>query len=542
MKLTTLKAQILVLILSLLLLVPPALATTKSHPLPPVPSEGIAAITARELRMHLSFLASQELGGRYTFSSGNRIAARYLASQLESFGYHGGAKDGSFFQPIEFISKRCDASASYLSTGDLQGVTQHYLFNKDFSTNDVQALDVTTRLVFVGYGISAPERGYDDYAGLNVKGKVVIVCDGKPKTLKSVPESLQGLTAAQAHGASAIIVLPYIDDAKSWQSVSLEDDDDSLQMTGDLLSAPTPNDNRISRIDISPKLAKTLLETIKVDWVELIARSEQGETIKPQELPLSVHLTIKLAKSQYEAQNVVAIYEGSSPQLKQEYLMLSAHYDHLKSSNDNIYCGADDDGSGVASVLTIAHALASGVKPQRSILVVFHTGEELGLYGSRYFTRIQPLVPLTSIITDLNVDMIGRSRAANDTLAADRELTDSHSLYVVGSDKHSSELKHISEQTNQELTGLRLDYTYDNENHPSRLYYRSDHYNYAIYGIPIIFYFTGLHSDYHRPSDTIEKIDFEKMTNIARLIYATSWRLANLEKHLTLDHYKSPNK
>jgi hypothetical protein len=523
-------------------------AFARSHSLPLVPAEAVASINARELKMHLSFLAAPELGGRYTFSAGNRIAARYLAAQLESFGYHGAAHDGGFLQHIGFSSRALNASGSRMeiTAGLAAGQKEpgDYVFGEDFFTfyPFKASLDISAPVVFVGYGISAPAKGYDDYAGLDLKGKIALINYGKPNQLlnKDIGEDERGAAAALAHGAAAALCLPAHDGRPSWAGYKFEGDEDNLKMDGE--REDKNGDGDLPQMEISPKLARALLSSININLETLINQATIGEAIKPRETPLTVRLQVALRQSQEEAQNVVAYLEGSDAKLKKEYVMFSAHYDHLKSSGDLIYCGADDDGSGTAAVLTIAHALASGPPPKRSILIVFHTGEELGLYGSRYFTNVDPLVPLSSIVVDLNVDMIGRTRAPNDNSSQDKELTDKDSVYLIGADKHSSELNKLSEQTDQELIGMRLDYTYNDENHPYKLFYRSDHYNYARKGIPVIFYFTGLHADYHRSTDTIEKIDFEKMARIARLIYATGWRVANLDHRIIIDRWKGNSK
>jgi Zn-dependent M28 family amino/carboxypeptidase len=233
-------------------------------------------------------------------------------------------------------------------------------------------------------------------------------------------------------------------------------------------------------------------------------------------------------------QNVIGILNGADPQLKREYVMFSAHMDHLEARGTEIFNGADDDASGTSAVLEIAQAFTLGPAPRRSIIIMFHTGEEEGLWGSKYFVQ-HPTVPLQSIVVDLNVDMIGRSRAPGDTNPANNELSDNNTVYLIGSDKLSQELHQLSEQTNQDTVKMNLDYRYNRQDHPYRLYYRSDHWNYAKNGIPVIFYFTGLHEDYHQPTDDVEKLDFEKMTRITRLIFTTGWRIANLDHRLKPD-------
>jgi Zn-dependent M28 family amino/carboxypeptidase len=234
-------------------------------------------------------------------------------------------------------------------------------------------------------------------------------------------------------------------------------------------------------------------------------------------------------------QNVVGILEGTDPVLRNQYVVFSAHYDHLQTNDKGeIYPGADDDGSGTTSVLAIAHAMGLD-RPKRSIMVIFHAGEELGLLGSEYNTDVAPAVPLDKIVADLNIDMIGRSKPQGDQNRADARLSDANTVYLVGSDRISKELHQISEETNSDYQKLNLDYYYNGPTNPDRIYFRSDHWNYAKHGIPVIFYFDGIHVDYHKPTDTVDKIDFTKMTRIARLVFETGWRIANLDHNLAKD-------
>jgi Zn-dependent M28 family amino/carboxypeptidase len=261
-----------------------------------------------------------------------------------------------------------------------------------------------------------------------------------------------------------------------------------------------------------------------------------GKPLDPGPIAATAQIKMKVdARSAPTTGNVVGVLEGSDPRLKDEYVVFSAHYDHLKTSSaGDVYNGADDDGSGTSAVLEIAEAL-SLARPKRSVLIIFHTGEELGLFGSAFNTDYEPAVPLAKLVADFNIDMIGRTREPGDTDSRDKELCDKDSVYVIGADKLSTELNRISEDTNKETARMRFDYTYNDENHPQRFYYRSDHYNYAKHGIPIIFYFTGVHRDYHRTTDDVDKIDFEKMERITRLVFATGWRVANLDHRLTVD-------
>jgi Zn-dependent M28 family amino/carboxypeptidase len=239
-------------------------------------------------------------------------------------------------------------------------------------------------------------------------------------------------------------------------------------------------------------------------------------------------------------QNVVAVWEGSDPALKAEYVALGAHYDHVGTGcrpvgNDRICNGADDDGSGTTAMLSMAEALAKApTRPKRSILFVWHCGEEKGLWGSRYFTEF-PTVPLNAIVAQLNMDMIGRSKKPGDTNSSNNSLTGPDAVYLIGSTMMSTELGELVNAVNKSFLNLSFDTKYDDPKDPNRFFYRSDHINYARKGIPIIFFFSGVHEDYHGVGDTADKIDYEKMEKVARTVYMTAWEIANRPARLKVD-------
>lgn len=228
------------------------------------------------------------------------------------------------------------------------------------------------------------------------------------------------------------------------------------------------------------------------------------------------------------SENVVAYIEGTSK--PDEIVVISAHYDHLGTDAVDIFNGADDDGSGTVAVLEIAQAFKKakneGNGPKRSILFLHLTAEEKGLYGSKWYVQ-NPLFPLKNHVANLNIDMIGR--------VDDDHMRSKNYVYLIGSDKLSTELHNISEQVNTEFVNLNLDYTYNDENDPNRFYYRSDHYNFAKNNIPIIFYFNGVHKDYHKPTDTAEKINYELLTKRTKLVFHTAWEIANRENRVIVD-------
>jgi hypothetical protein len=230
-----------------------------------------------------------------------------------------------------------------------------------------------------------------------------------------------------------------------------------------------------------------------------------------------------------DSENVVAFIKGTDK--PDEIVVISAHLDHEGIKNGEIYNGADDDGSGTVAILEIAQAFQAAAKagkgPKRSVLFLHVTGEEKGLLGSKYYTDVDPLFPLANTVCDLNIDMVGR--------IDDRHKNDPNFVYLIGSDKLSTELHNVSEAVNKKYTNINLDYKYNDENDPNRFYYRSDHYNFAKNNVPIIFYFNGTHADYHRPSDTPDKINYDLLENRARLVFHTAWEVANMETRIIAD-------
>ena len=241
----------------------------------------------------------------------------------------------------------------------------------------------------------------------------------------------------------------------------------------------------------------------------------------------SMELDIKGTPVQTE--NVVAIIEGST--LPEEYIVISSHLDHEGIKNGEIYNGADDDGSGSVALLEIAEAFQAAVEarngPKRSIIFLHVSGEEKGLLGSRYYTD-NPLYPLANTVANLNIDMIGRTDPK-------RKSDNDNYIYLIGSDRLSTELHQVSEATNKATVNLTLDYTYNAEDDPNRFYFRSDHYNFAKNNIPVIFYFNGTHADYHKPTDTVEKIRYDLLAQRAQLVFYTAWELANREQRIVVD-------
>jgi hypothetical protein len=481
--------------------------------------------------MHLEFLASEELGGRYTLSPSFQIVARYLAAHLEAYGFQPGGDKGDFLQHFDVVATKPDTEKSSL-TITVNGNPTTYKFGDFFGAGGIGG-QAEGQIVFVGNGISSPSQNYDDYAKVDVKGKIALMVTGFPAAVDEsrLGKDESGVRAAFKHGAVAVLTIPsprlasfmknkdFKDRAALRESVRVAKEDEGL----------------VPSATLTPDLAEKLLSSLGLDYQQVQTAQMDRTRLTPKVTNASAHIAIAFHEQHTVTQNVVGLLEGTDPKLKNEYVVFSAHYDHLETNDrGQIYPGADDDGSGTTAVLAVAHAMAMD-RPKRSVMVIFHAGEELGLLGSEYNTDYSPVVPLNQIVVDLNIDMIGRSKPPGDQERQDVHLSDANTVYLVGADRISKELNSISEQTNAEFQKLNLDYYYNSPTNPDRIYYRSDHWNYAKHGIPVIFYFDGIHVDYHKPTDTVNKIDFTKLTKVAQLVFETGWRLANLDHELAKD-------
>ena len=271
------------------------------------------------------------------------------------------------------------------------------------------------------------------------------------------------------------------------------------------------------------KAGRYLIDQYKKEGISF----PKGATDFYQPVPSS-YMTKPFSPKLGDSENIWAYIEGTEK--PDEVLVISAHYDHVGMKNGEVYNGADDDGSGTVSLLEIAQAFMQAKKdgygPKRSILFLHVTGEEHGLHGSRYYSD-NPLFPIKNTIADLNIDMIGRRD--------DAHKDNGNYVYVIGSDRLSTELHNINEEANKKYTKLDLDYTFNDVNDPNQFYFRSDHYNFAKKGIPIIFYFNGVHDDYHQPGDDPEKIEYDLLAKRAQLAFVTAWELANRENRPVVD-------
>lgn len=474
-------------------------------------------ITQEELKEHLYTYASDEFEGRETGQPGQKKAVEYLKAHYESLGIPAAKPNGDYFQdvPLE-VSKVPEGSIS------ING--NNFVLGEDVVTFSA-AKGNFSEIVYAGYGIE--DENYSDYTDLDLNGKLVLIKAGEPvdgngnyvitgtseKSAWSNLSESMGKKAELAVQKGAKGILYY--DAQSYPrfqgyfSFMQTNNSGRMQLAGD-------NDDSVLIV-----LNETSAKAIKSDIEDDDA---------PKMIAAEIVLNITSGNDKVNSENVVAVLKGTEK--PDEYVVISSHLDHIGITADGqINNGADDDGSGSVAMLEIAEAFKNAAEagngPKRSIVFLHVTGEEKGLLGSRYYTDVEPIFPLEQTVANLNIDMIGR---IDPNYKGDRNY-----LYLIGSDKLSTELHNLSEEVNQKYAKIEFDYTYNDENDPNRFYYRSDHYNFAKNNIPIIFYFNGTHADYHRPGDTPDKINYDLLENRARLIFHTAWEIANRPDRLVVD-------
>ena len=499
----------------------------------------VDAVTARQMREHLTFIASDELEGRDTPSRGLDIAAMYIAKHLANWGIHPGGDEGSYFQRFPLKRNRIDAQNVRL---DLNG--QPFVYGEDFFSSLTQSNVPASNLVYVGHGWVIKSKNINAYQGIDVKDKIIVVANTFPKGV--TPNDLQGKPGedwfspplyAQANGARAVIAFGTFNDLANWQATRWRQTERGAVNFKDpqtLIRVPT--------ITASPRLTAAIFQGEKASAANIFQKTIQQDLVEPFELKATkkIALNVALKSDTVYTQNVVGILEGSDPILKNEYVAIGAHYDHVGMNpfapgDDKIFNGADDDGSGTVAVMAIAEAMSKGQRPKRSILFIWHAGEEKGLWGSEYYTD-NPTVPIGSIITQLNIDMIGRFQNPGDeNHNQNKNLPKPNEIFTIGASMMSTELGQLADAVNKSFLNLNFNTKYDGPDHPEQFFYRSDHFNYARKGIPIIFFMDGSHEDYHQVSDHIDRINFEQMEKVTRTIFATGWDLANRAKRPTVD-------
>jgi len=487
----------------------------------------MATIDPAQVSERLHVFAGYDFEGRRTGTRGQKRAAEYLSNFYHSLGLEGPIKNKAnpYLQAINFTESKTNGGSMTLGG-------KSFILDTDYATLSGITTDATSDVVFIGYGIETPD--YNDFEGIDVKGKTVVLIFGEPTTTEGkrlFPFSQNELFQRTEKfftkkGIANMIVtttnqgmfdaqLPYMKGGRARIALKTGEEDTPV----------------FSTFFMSPKKTAEMFGKTSDEFFKSV-QDKIDKEMPAGGLYSAKDLNVKLDKADRntESHNVMAYLEGTD--LKDEIIVISSHYDHDGIKNGVIYPGADDDGSGTMGVMEIAQAFAeaakNGNRPRRSILFLNVTGEEEGLLGSKYYADVAPVFPLSQTTTNLNIDMIGRIDPKHEA--------DSNYVYIIGSDYLSSELHATHEKVaKKHFPDMEMDFTYNDRDDPNRFYYRSDHYNFAKNNIPVIFYFNGTHDDYHQPTDTPDKIAYDILAQRTKLIFATAWELSNMDKKPTVD-------
>jgi len=490
----------------------------------PLLSEFLEKISKEELKFNLSILAADSLRGRETGQLGQKKAAQFLVKKLQDYNISGAGDSLEYYQRFSLYSPKYDQIDQIIGTDTLHSWQDFYTFS---TANDT--IYEGSEISFLGYGIDS--ENYSDYLPEREYSGLGVVFKGEPKDGEKylISNSLSPsewsdntqlkIDVAQKKGLSGLFIVNEQFDQLLPRVVYYQKN-----------SRPrlTPYENsRFPVIITSPEKFNELFG--KWNYSQLKDKLNRLKPVKRLSLEKDWKIRYKTKQEKLFSENILGIIPGK--EVPDEYVFITAHYDHLGMQNGEVFNGADDDGSGTSAILEIGRLLKDASLstnfPKRSIVLLWVSGEEKGLLGSKYYTE-NPILPLENTVVDLNIDMVGRKDSLH-------QESDEKYIYLIGSDKLSTDLHELSKQTNAYYTNHVLDYTYNDDQHSSRLYYRSDHYNFAKHNIPVIFYFGGMHEDYHRPTDDLDKIDFNILSEITRLVMATAWHIANAEKRIKVD-------
>lgn len=517
-----LKGLCVLLFLFVSLIIPNSLSAQKT-------SKALARITPELMEQHINYLASDSMKGRNTPGPELDKAAEYIAAEFSSLGISG--VNGIRFQEIPLHTKTLDQEGCRFSI-TREGITKSFRLKTDYTPFDLTADTlVRSSLVFAGYGITAPEYDYDDYKDIEVKGKIVLVMKHEPGEKDStsrfdgLKETTHSLLAtkvrnARLHGAAGVLLvtdplnhLLLTPQGYPWPGLS-------KFLPGDNLPVElAPDEELLPFVQVGETVVKALFGSI--DSLKNIQRQIDA-TLAPLsfEIPqIMCELRTALTFDLLTARNVVGMIEGRDKKLKKEYVVIGGHYDHVgfrknaKEGEDAIFNGADDNASGTAGVMAVARAFASmKKKPSRSVLFILFAGEELGLYGSKYFCS-NPMIPLDKTVVMLNLDMISRNGSDTIQISGMKQNPDLAKILLEESEK--SGLKNFPESED--------------------LFSRSDHYNFFKKGISAVDISSGLHADYHKVSDDPDSVDPTKAASIAKMVFNTAWRLAGNKIYLDIN-------
>ncbi len=510
----------------------------------------VSQIRSEDLRSHVSFLASPLLKGRMNGDPELEIAAQYIKSQAVLTGLRP-ANGDSYLQPFSIVRKSIDHEKTFI---EISSVGEEPMVIKEpvYQLLPTGASDFTVEgeVLFAGYGINSVSNNYNDFEGVSTEGKILLVMNRSPlsadgeKYLFSEPGWASFMTALQWKitpmlftRARAILIVT--DPKSGYESL----DQHYPGIAGELTSTKTLKGQKeaITSLPGMPvimfihrKVADAILEGSGHSLEEL--QHTIDDNLKPISFQVegkNVRITETTHTEEIILHNIAGYIEGRDPALKNEVVVISGHYDHVGETGGRIHAGADDNASGTAALLELAQAFQHlKKKPLRSVLFLWVAGEEIGLFGSQAYVN-DPLLPIANTVANINIDMIGRVKGAADTLA-DNRMTGPLGVFVITCDQ-SRDLRSIAEEADSR-SEIDFDYSLSGRNDPLQLFARSDHYNFVKKDIPVLFYTTGLHADYHTPRDVVEKLDFGKMELITRTIFDAGFTIANRRERIVVDN------
>lgn len=484
------------------------------------PNQYANTITEAELKEMLYVYASDAFQGRETGEEGAKKAVEFLRNYYQTAKIPSAQPQENYLQPVPLVINALPEGTLTLN-GKTFSMEENFVTFSPLKNQNNSYKEV----VFAGYGIE--EGAYSDYKNIDVAGKLVLIKGGEPQNengtyvISGSSEPSKWSNLRQAFSEKIKL-------AKDKKAAGLLFYDAAnfpiIQQQFTYMKKSSHQTNMRLKADEDP----FFYVFINSEMAMRVDR-EIDKATAPKTLSVEIQVQFMGDSKEITADNVVAYIKGTEK--PDEYIIISAHLDHIGvDASGDVFNGADDDGSGTVAVLEIAEAFkkaqADKNGPKRSIVFLHVTGEEKGLFGSDYYTR-EPIFPLEKTVANLNIDMIGRTDPK-------REGSRNY-VYLIGSDRLSTELHALSEAINSKYTGIELDYTYNDEKDPNQFYYRSDHYNFAKNNIPIIFYFNGTHEDYHKVTDTSDKIEYDLLMNRAKLVFYTAWELANRENRVMVD-------
>ena len=508
------------------------------------------SIRQEDLRADLFFLAGDSMRGRLTDTEENRATADFIRSRFERLGLKPAAPGNSYFQPYNLMTGTLgQSSANGLEISGADGATRHLTVGQEFYPHRFSATgSVTAPVVFTGFGISAPALGYDDYKG-DVKGKIVLMLDHEPGerdpnspfdgvvTSESSTAWRKAL-AAQEKGAAGVLFVSDVHNhpgVANFEAAARNYWPEKPPRILNYMLAAWADRIRIPVAQISPAVAASLATS--ADFGDLSKSAETAHGLTPLPLSSTTRVAIRTAVDRHIVpdRNVLALLEGSDPRLRNEWVIVSAHYDHNGADGTQIFNGADDNGSGVVALIEIAEAYAlaakDGRQPKRSVLFAAWNSEERGLLGAWAYTE-QPLAPLSTVAAVLNMDMIGRNEeipvgGGNRFAGLEAQTAESNinALNLMA----FSKVPDITSAVDKANAGIGLELKKRYDNNSSNLLRRSDQWPFLQRGVPAVGFITGLHPDYHTQYDRPEKINYVKMEKIARLVHQVSWDIANAD-------------